>query len=196
MTRALIAIGAVLLSFLVWGLLSGRWSADASAARSSARSQRTDATHPLLAIPVPWVFMLAYLLGVVAHLLLPWRITSPATTRLIWWIGLVPLGLGMSLAFTALGIFKRSRTTTVPFETPTRLVLSGPYRFTRNPMYVGLSLIYVGVAATQALLWPLVFLPLVVVYVDRVVIPVEERRLHEVFGADYDQFRARVRRWL
>src|SRR5262249_32612890 len=95
-----------------------------------------------------------------------------------------------------LGIFKRSRTTTVPFETPTRLVLSGPYRFTRNPMYVGLSLIYVGVAATQALLWPLVVLPLVLVYIDRVVIPVDKRLLHEVFGSYYVQIRRWVNRWL
>ena len=181
---------------LLWGLFTRRWSAAARSARAAQRAQRTDAVHSLLAVPVPWVFVLAYLLGVIVHLLAPLTIRSPKAVALLRWIGLVPLGVGLLIAFTALGLFKRSSTTTVPFETPTQLVVRGPYRFSRNPMYLGLSLLYVGVAATQGLLWPLFPLPLVIVYVNRVVIPVEERRLQEVFGAEYDQYRAKVRRWL
>ena len=81
----------------------------------------------------------------------------------------------MAIAFSALGIFKKRSTTTIPFETPTSLVTSGPYRFTRNPMYVGLSLIYLGVAGTRADVWPVIVLPVLLAYVNFVVIPVEDR---------------------
>ena len=109
---------------------------------------------------------------------------------------MVPLAIGLLISMSALGIFKKSRTTTIPFETPKLLVLRGPYRFTRNPMYLGLTLVYIGVAARQGLLWPLAVLPLMIVYLNQVVIPLEERRLHEVFGEPYDEYCTRVRRWL
>ena len=63
-------------------------------------------------------------------------------------------------------------------------------------MYVGLTFIYIGVAATRLEVWPLIVLPFLVGYVNFVVIPVEERRLHDVFGDAYQQYSARVRRWL
>ena len=63
----------------------------------------------------------------------------------------------------------------------TTLVTSGPYRFTRNPMYVGLSLAYLGEAGLLKQIWPLLLLPLVLAYLNGTVIPVEEARLKEVF---------------
>jgi protein-S-isoprenylcysteine O-methyltransferase Ste14 len=103
---------------------------------------------------------------------------------------------GVLLAFSSLAIFLVARTTTVPFQTASKLITWGPYRFTRNPMYVGLILIYVGVAAIQVQIWPILLLPLVVIYIHRLVVPVEEARLRQVFGDTYEQFCARVRRWL
>jgi protein-S-isoprenylcysteine O-methyltransferase Ste14 len=63
-------------------------------------------------------------------------------------------------------------------------------------MYVGLTLIYIGVAGTRLETWPLIVLPLLLAYVNFQVIPVEERRLRAVFGESYEEYRARVRRWL
>ena len=63
-------------------------------------------------------------------------------------------------------------------------------------MYVGLTLAYLGEAGLLRQFWPIVVLPLVVAYVNWVVIPVEEAKLSEVFGAEYDRYRARVRRWV
>jgi len=152
--------------------------------------------YPLMRIPVPWVFILAYLVGVVLQLYLPIGITSPVTAMAARTAGFVLLGIGVLIAFSALGIFRKRHTTTIPFETPTTLVTSGPYHFTRNPMYVGLTLIYIGVAGTRLEVWPLIVLPLLLAYVNFVVIPVEERRLREVFGDSYQEYSARVRRWL
>ncbi len=63
-------------------------------------------------------------------------------------------------------------------------------------MYVGLTLVYLGVAGIDRLVWPVLTLPFVLIYVHRVVVPVEEARLREVLGDVYDQYRARVRRWM
>ena len=63
-------------------------------------------------------------------------------------------------------------------------------------MYVGLVLAYIGEAGILAQVWPLVLLPLVVAYVHGTVIPLEESTLADGFGPEYEQYRARVRRWL
>jgi len=63
-------------------------------------------------------------------------------------------------------------------------------------MYVGLTLAYLGEAGMLTQIWPLLFLPLVLVYLNAVVIPLEERKLAEVFGPSYDDYRHRVRRWI
>ncbi len=63
-------------------------------------------------------------------------------------------------------------------------------------MYVGLTLIYLGVSALTGAVWPLLFLPLPVLVTDRRVIPMEERQLEAAFGASYLAYKARVPRWL
>ncbi len=198
MRPILITVACTLFSLLLWGLFTRRWSRQSRAARSRERELRgSAAAHPLLTIPVPWVFVLAYLIGVGIQRLAPPTFLTPASLSLARWIGLAPLAIGLLFAFTALGLFKKSRTTTIPFDTPTLLVLRGPYRFTRNPMYLGLTLIYLGVAASQGQLWPLAVLPLVILYLNQVVIPLEERSLHEIFGDQYDRYRAQSSRcWL
>ena len=152
--------------------------------------------HPVMRIPVPWVFILTYLIGFVVELYLPIPVRSPQIVRTALIAGLILVGIGVAVAFSALGIFRKRSTTTIPFETPTSLVTSGPYRFTRNPMYVGLTLVYLGVAGTRAEIWPVFVLPVLFAYVNFVVIPVEERHLHAAFGDAYAQYGARVRRWL
>jgi protein-S-isoprenylcysteine O-methyltransferase Ste14 len=170
---------------------------DHRATTMSANAQQS-AGNPLrflMYVPVPWVFVLAYLLGVAVERALrpaaaaPLRMLPPAA-------GAVLLALGVLIAGWSLTLFRRARTTTVPGKASASLVTSGPYRFTRNPMYVALSLAYLGEAGLLKQVWPLVFLPLVLAYLNWVVIPVEEARLREVFGERYDRYRASVRRWL
>ena len=152
--------------------------------------------HPLMHVPVPWVFILTFVAGAGLQHLAPLTIRSANAILIGRVAGIALTVAGAVLAFAGLGIFKRARTTTVPFETPSRLITNGPYRFTRNPMYVGLTLTYLGVAALQMQLWPVLLLPLLSIYVDRVVIPVEEASLRDVFGDAYQHYCARVRRWI
>ncbi|PWT86326.1 MAG: protein-S-isoprenylcysteine methyltransferase [Proteobacteria bacterium] len=94
--------------------------------------------------------------------------------------------------------FKRARTTINPFkpENSTALVTSGIYRFTRNPMYVGLTLVVLGWAAFLCSAWALLGPVIFVLYISRFQIAPEERALSAKFGAAYTEYAGRVRRWL
>ena len=111
-------------------------------------------------------------------------------------VGMVLVALGMALAAWGMLVFVRARTAIYPNRPASRVVRHGPYRFTRNPMYVGMTAAYAGVALALNLGWPFVLLPLVLFALVRLVIRREERYLAQAFGADYDAYRARVRRWL
>ena len=149
----------------------------------------------LLHIPVPWVFVIAYLIGVVVQAFVPIPLSASArdTSNLAGW---VILALGVGLAAWCLTIFRRQRTTTVPGRTSATLVTWGPYRFSRNPMYVALTLAYLGEAGILGQVWPLPLLVLVLVYLNWTLVPFEEAQLLETLGAAYAAYRARVRRWL
>lgn len=92
--------------------------------------------------------------------------------------------------------FLRHRTAMEPWKPSSALVTSGPYRFTRNPMYLGMACVYAGAALAFGLLWSVALLPVVLVVIDRAVIAREERYLERRFGAAYLQYREQVRRWI
>jgi protein-S-isoprenylcysteine O-methyltransferase Ste14 len=145
-------------------------------------------------MPVPWVFVLAYLVGVGLQLLVPVHVSSSTASVVIQIAGGVAFASGAGLAGWSLLIFRRAATTTVPGETSRALVTRGSYRRTRNPMYVGLVLAYLGEEGLLTQMWPLLFLPLAVAYVNWFVIPVEEVALRVFDG--YAEYCAGVRRWI
>jgi len=138
---------------------------------------------------VPWVFVLGYLLGVALQSLRQIRIDHRQG------VGVATFAAGVALAAWGWLTFRHAHTTTVPGEVSSEMVTWGPYRYTRNPMYLGLTVAYVGEALILGHVWPLLTLPLVVAYVNWVVIPVEESKLSEVFGERYLRYRSHVRRW-
>jgi protein-S-isoprenylcysteine O-methyltransferase Ste14 len=161
-------------------------------------TQESSSKNPLrllMQIPVPWVFVVIYLAGVGLEYVWPAQ-TVIATLTGVSLAGGALFCIGAVLAGWGLLTFRRARTTTVPGQASARLVTSGPYRLSRNPMYVGLILAYVGEAGILRQVWPMLLLPLIVAYLNWVVIPVEERKLTEVFDEAYKQYRGRVRRWL
>jgi protein-S-isoprenylcysteine O-methyltransferase Ste14 len=83
-----------------------------------------------------------------------------------------------------------------PWKPTTAIVTTGPYRFTRNPAYLGMALVYVGIALLAEALWVLVPLPFVLAIIDRAVIAREERYLQRKFGHEYLDYKATVRRWI
>ncbi|MDR6991922.1 isoprenylcysteine carboxylmethyltransferase family protein [Luteimonas sp. 3794] len=103
---------------------------------------------------------------------------------------------GLVLAVWAFALFARRRTTIIPAHTPAQLLLRGPFRWTRNPIYLAQVLAYVGLALMLDLPWVLVLLPLPVLALQYAIIPFEEGRLRARFGVQYETYQATVPRWL
>ena len=103
---------------------------------------------------------------------------------------------GFGLLFGSLLLFFKARTSPLPMLPTTAIVKSGPYRWTRNPMYLAMLLIYLGVALWFDVFWALPFVPLVIFLVGRLVIGREERYLEEKFGEEYRRYKTEVGRWL
>ena len=110
--------------------------------------------------------------------------------------GAVLIGLATALGFWAVGLFRRARTGVVPFSEATTLVTRGPYRFTRNPMYLAMAGILVGTAIWLGSLTPWLVLPAFMRIIAERFIAREEAMLEGVFGEPYRQYKAAVRRWL
>jgi protein-S-isoprenylcysteine O-methyltransferase Ste14 len=111
-------------------------------------------------------------------------------------------GVGLIVAGAALGVagvsvFRKAKTTVLPAARPTTsIVAAGPYRFTRNPMYLGMASAFLGITLLLNTMWALLMFPVVVLIVTRYVIQREERYLAAKFGDAYADYRRRVRRWL
>ena len=105
---------------------------------------------------------------------------------------------GVALSASGIVTFRRSHTTINPHkpDQATALVTSGPYRFTRNPMYAGVLLVLLAWAAYLSSLWALAGPVAFVLYINRFQIAPEERALQSLFGSEYLAYKSRVRRWL
>ncbi|APO94927.1 methyltransferase family protein [Xanthomonas vesicatoria] len=150
----------------------------------------------LVKMTSPAHFVLA--LGAGAWLQQAFALPLPAPTPLAWieLAGGVIACAGLALAVSCFILFARRRTTIMPSGNPSRLVLDGPYRFTRNPMYLALVLSYVGLCLQLGLLWAVALVPLPWLALQWLVIPFEEARLRAEFGRAYSDYCTRVRRWL
>ena len=111
------------------------------------------------------------------------------------YLGYLPLALGAVMAISSARAFRRAGTPVVPFEPSTTLVTGGWFRMTRNPMYLGLSLILFGVALIDGTLGAFLPLPVFVAVLHFRFIRAEERFLEGIFGDQYRDYRAQVRRW-
>lgn len=113
----------------------------------------------------------------------------------------VPVGWLLVLTFVgwngwSLWLFARHDTGLLPGQATHSMIEEGPYRLSRNPLYVGMLVLYVGLALLAPTVWALVLFPVAVLLVLWGAIRPEERFLHERFGEPYDDYRRRVRRWL
>lgn len=148
-----------------------------------------------LKVPPPVVaLVLALAMWAVSRFTFAFEVDVSLRTALAVAIGLV------GAAFSAAGIaaFRRARTTLNPMkpDEASALVTNGIYRFTRNPMYVGLLMVLLGWAAFLCAPWVLVGPTVFVLYMNRFQIAPEERVLLSVFGERYSTYQAKVRRWL
>ena len=149
--------------------------------------------HAGVRMPPPLIYVVIFGLGILLHQLVPLASLPVTASRVAAVFFLV---VGVSLTGSALQRFRHAHTSLVPVKPTTALVFAGPYRLTRNPMYLGLLCVYIAFALWFGLIWPLVLVPLVVLAVQRLVIAKEERYLEQKFGDAYRQYQAQVRRWI
>jgi protein-S-isoprenylcysteine O-methyltransferase Ste14 len=111
-------------------------------------------------------------------------------------VGLGVVVCGLAFGGWALSAMWRNGVSPLPWKQPGRLVANGPFRFSRNPVYVSLAIMYLGLSVALNTLWPLAFLAFAIVIIDREIILEEERFLQRRFGEEYLAYKVRVRRWI
>jgi protein-S-isoprenylcysteine O-methyltransferase Ste14 len=158
---------------------------------SSQRKQNK--THPTVKIQPPFLA----LLNIALAFLLAWLIPLPLVVPLILRVSGFPLVLlGFLFGMGALMAFRRTRTTHNPHHSVARLVTSGIYRFTRNPVYLGFLLMQVGLLLNAGSYWGILLSPIMVLLFNRLVIEREELSLTQKFGDEYRRYKSKVRRWI
>ena len=148
---------------------------------------------PGVIVPPPFLFLIAIAGGVLVDGNV-W--TAHHMVHASQWTG-APIGLvGVALIVLTLALFRRFRTRPEPWEPDSALIEAGPYRVSRNPMYLGMALTSTGIALFFESIVALLLIAVVVVLIDRFVIAREEAYLQRRFGAEYEAYRRKARRWL
>lgn len=111
-------------------------------------------------------------------------------------IGITVSLIGVYIGIWSIIIFRRKKTTQMPFEESAELVVEGPFRVTRNPMYAGFTLILLGVAICLGSLTAFVFPIAMYYFMDTKIIPLEEKMLENTFKEKYIKYKKSVRRWI
>jgi protein-S-isoprenylcysteine O-methyltransferase Ste14 len=145
--------------------------------------------------PPPFLYAAAVLGGYVLDLRRPLPIVRGGSGALEI-VALVVCVLGLALVASAIQRFRHYGTSLVPIEPTTAMAKDGPYRFTRNPMYLGLLILSCGLALAMNSVWTVLLLVPAVVAMNVLVIAREERYLERKFGAEYVEYKHRVRRWV
>lgn len=110
--------------------------------------------------------------------------------------GAILVAVGLWLVFSVRAMFRRAGTTIKPFEESSTLVVDGPFRLTRNPIYLGMVLALVGFGVLLGSLTPFLVVPAFAFLIDQSFIQAEEAMLARKFGKQFEDYKRRVRRWL
>lgn len=144
-------------------------------------------------IPPPLLYLVPLVLGLVIQKI---RHFSILPNRLARPLGALLLVIGLVTNIWGVVTMRRAGTTINPTQPVKHLVTSGPFQFSRNPLYTGLTLIYLGITNLVNSGWPLLFLPAILLTMRRRVIGREEQYLERKFGNEYLEYKQGVRRWL
>lgn len=141
----------------------------------------------------PTYLLLSITLMVGLHFFVPGAKLIPFPWTLA---GLLPVIIGVAIAVVASNMFSQVKTTIKPYEESGFLVTDGTFRFSRNPMYLGMVLVLIGVATFLGTLTPYLVIPVFFFLITTIFIRVEEKMLEEKFGQAYLDYQRHVRRWI
>jgi protein-S-isoprenylcysteine O-methyltransferase Ste14 len=144
-------------------------------------------------LPPPLTYLLTLLLGLVLDRRLHVPFLPHRVARVL---GLPLVGGGMVLTTWFIRTMHGADTTLDVDKSVSSLVQDGPFRYSRNPGYLSLAMIYAGISILRNALWAILFLPLLLLLTQRELIEHEERYLERTFGEEYLAYKRRVRRWV
>jgi protein-S-isoprenylcysteine O-methyltransferase Ste14 len=153
----------------------------------------TSTDKPGVVVPPPLLYGGAFVLVFVLRWFWPMPIFDHAVAL---WLGLALLVLGIGMAAWGIRTMQAAGTNVNPALPTTAIVKSGPFRFSRNPLYVALMLLYLGLTLAFNTWWGIVLLVPVLIIMHCGVVLREERYLEQKFGETYRQYRSKVRRYL
>ena len=145
-----------------------------------------------LKIP-PFYLLISIVLMIVLHKYFPILLIAKGPVSIM---SLIVLIFGVSLVFIASRLFTRFKTPIKPFEESTHLITTGIYKYTRNPVYIGMILILVGIGVYLGTLSPFLVIPFFIYFIRKDFIVKEEAFLLEIFGEEYKSYKKNVRRWI
>jgi protein-S-isoprenylcysteine O-methyltransferase Ste14 len=148
---------------------------------------------PSVKIIPPLVYLTGLVIGFLANIWMPIKVVP---SLVAWTSGGILIVCGIVLTGSAVFKFKDGGTTVRPDRAASTLVIVGPYKVTRNPMYLGLAFVYLGIAIAGQSVWALILLPVVLTIIQHRAIEPEEAFLERRFGADYVGYKEKVRRWI
>ncbi len=141
----------------------------------------------------PNPFLILLVLAIVSGFFFPMiAIIYPPYT----YSGLAFISFGIIMDSWSTLLFLRSKTTTSPLGAPTALMAAGPFRISRNPMYLGMAAVLAGVAILSGALVTFIFPAIFIVIIETRFIPREEKSLEKTFGQEYEDYKSKVRRWI
>jgi protein-S-isoprenylcysteine O-methyltransferase Ste14 len=140
----------------------------------------------------PIIFLGSILVGIALN----WAWPLPCRSSAFWWLGLLFTGCAVLLFLLSFHEFRAAGTPVQGNQRSTTIVRTGPYRFSRNPIYLSFILFVLGLSVWLNDLWLLLMLVPAVGIISAVVIPREERFLDRTFGDQYSSYKSSVRRWL
>lgn len=132
-------------------------------------------------------------LPILLHYLIPIKILIPSPYS---YTGAIVMLLGLVLMIWTARVFRTAGTGFQLEGGGSALVTSGPFRFSRNPMYLGILIWLIGFAVLLGSLVVFFMSLIIFLLAQFILIPIEERRMEQIFGEDYKEYRGRVRRWL
>jgi protein-S-isoprenylcysteine O-methyltransferase Ste14 len=152
--------------------------------------------HADVVIKPPFLFLGALAIGCLLSLIVPIGPGLGSANGVALATGLTFVVIGFALGALSVRAFHLAGTSVVPGETSTALVPYGPYKITRNPIYIGFILAYFGLAILLTSVWVLLLLIPVLIILQRGVVEREETYLEREFGEPYLKYKAQVPRWL
>lgn len=153
------------------------------------------ADHPGVYFPPPLLYLAVFLVTIVIQRFIPLDNSFfGSTTAMVGSFLFVAAGFAFMLP--AVLKFLQTKNTLIPVKPATSLQATGVYAVSRNPMYLGLLLIYIGVTFWIGNWWTFIFVPFLIVLINKLIIEKEERYLERAFGAPFTKYKKKVRRWI